>query len=365
MCSKIPCVKKIAVALGMGAVVLLLLGLTSCAVTPPQSFTVGASVGIALPTRASQNWVAAGNTLHDSIEAAGFKPTLQFASATNAIYSQKKQISAMIAAKIPVIIVVAVNPRALGAQLEAANEAGVTIIALDQNLTPAGDNERSEADYFIGYNPYVVGQLQARGLLAGLRSSHGAGPYNVELFAGGADDASSRIRFEGAMSILKPHIAADTIIVRSGDTSFSSTATAGGLTQNVSNRMKLLLATHYKTTRLDGVLTPNDSIASAVIEAVPDWRPVTTGAEPEASTVHLLGGLPLHSTVYSSVVAEGTAAVSLLVRLSHHLKPLTTVEAKSGVTAPFISLPSILVTNVNANTAFADNASLSGVRLVP
>jgi putative multiple sugar transport system substrate-binding protein len=358
-------VNKMRVVFVVVAGLLVMLGITSCAESPREIFTTGSRVGISLPTRASASWVLAGNTLNNSVAAAGFKPNLQFASATNAIHSQKKQISAMIAAKTPLIIVVAVNAGALGAELEAANSAGITIIALDRNLAPAGDNERSEANYYIGYDPYLVGQMQAHGLLAGLRSTKGVGPYNVELFSGGVDDASSRIRFNGAMSILTPHIAANTLVVRSGDTSFSETTTEGGLTQNVADRMSLLMATHYKTAQLDGVFTPTDSMASAVIAAVHGSRPITTGAEPEASTVHLLGNLPLHSTVYSSVIAEGAAAVSLLRQLSQGLKPLTTVEAKSGITAPFISLRPILVTNLNAGAAFADNASLSGVRLGP
>lgn len=343
----------------LAASALALLVLASCAtVQLTRTVKPGAQVGISLPSQSSDSWVLAGELLKNSLTSAGFMPQLQFASRTNAIHSQKLQLSAMIAAKTPVIVVAAIDPRSLGAQLEAAGEAGITIIALDQNLAPSSDNARTQASYFVGYNPYTVGQLQATALLAGLRADKGPGPYNIELFAGTADVASSRIQFDGAMSILTPQIDNKTLVVRSGATTFTTVATASGLPANVTARMKTLRTRYYQTAPLDGVLAPNDIMARAAIMGSPTPAPVTTGAEIETSTVEFLLANRNHTTIYTSQLVEARSATELIVNLSKGRTTTFAVDKISGVTAPFVSLKPVAVTSLNATSAFADNPEL-------
>ena len=70
------------------------------------------------------------------------------------------------------------------------------------------------------------------------------------------------------MSVLKPKIDDGTLKVVSGQTDFEQAVTQGWKAENAQRRMDTLLTGSYGTASLDGVLSPNDTLARAVITSV-------------------------------------------------------------------------------------------------
>jgi putative multiple sugar transport system substrate-binding protein len=142
------------------------------------------------------------------------------------------------------------------------------------------------SDYYLAYDNFKVGELQGQALLEGMKTKKPSGPYNIELFAGDPADANSKPFFYGAMSVLKPKIDDGTLKVVSGQVSQNDAATQGWLAANAQKRMDTLLAANYTTAPLDGVLSPNDTLARAIITSVKAAGkpiPVVTGRIPKSS----------------------------------------------------------------------------------
>ncbi len=244
----------------------------------------GDLIGVALPAKTSQNWVLAGAAFEKSIEKAGFKADIQYAKADGPVPDQQGQISTMLTKGAKVIIIGAADGSQLGSQVKAAKAKGTTVIAWDRNIL-----NTKNVDYYVAFNNYKVGQLQANALLQGLKEKKGSGPYNVELFAGSPDDANATVFFNGAMSVLKPKIDDGTLKVVSDQTTFGKVNTQGWLAQKAQSRMTDLLSQYYSgDTKLDGVLSPNDTLARAILtatKAAGKDNPVVTGQDSETASI--------------------------------------------------------------------------------
>src|SRR5450631_368751 len=59
-------------------------------------FAKDATIGVALPSKTSENWVLAGGLFTNGLKAAGFKGDVQYAGASTTVKDQQDQISAMI-----------------------------------------------------------------------------------------------------------------------------------------------------------------------------------------------------------------------------------------------------------------------------
>lgn len=71
--------------------------------------------------------------------------------------------------------------------------------------------------------------------------------------------------FIGAMNVLQPLIDDGTLVVVSGQTDFTQCATVDWDNSKAQSRMDALLAGNYSDIEIDGVLSPNDGIARAII----------------------------------------------------------------------------------------------------
>ncbi len=168
----------------------------------------------------------------------------------------------------------------LGSQLEAAAAAGIKVIAYDRLV------KNTEAvDVYVAFDNFQVGVLQGTALLEGLGKRMGAGPYNIELIAGSPDDANATPFFEGAMSILQPKIDDGTLTVVSGQLTFEQVAMQGWEAENAQKRMDTVLSGFSTDAKLDGILSPNDTLGRAAMAAVAQAgkeTPVVTGQGSEA-----------------------------------------------------------------------------------
>lgn len=322
-----------------------------------EAFPKGSSIGVALPQKTSENWVLAEKLFNDGLNSAGFKPDVQFAN--GGVSEQQNQISAMVTKGDKVIIVGAIDGAQLGTQLKQAKDAGATVIAYDRLLL-----NTSNVDYYVAYDNFKVGVLQGQALLDGLKAKKPSGPYNIELFAGSPDDANAKVFFDGAISILQPKIDDGTLKVVSGQKAFEQAVTQGWKAENAQRRMDTLLAGTYTSAALDGVLSPNDTLARAIltsVKAAGKPLPVVTGQDSEVESVKSI----LAGEQYSTINKDTRKLVEHAIKMVQDLqsgKQLEINDTKSynnGVkTVPAYLLPPVIVTKDNVKTAYVDDPVL-------
>ncbi|MDI3240449.1 sugar ABC transporter substrate-binding protein [Arthrobacter sp. AL08] len=353
---------KAAAIAAIAALALTACGRTDTATTGGTSGAAGgfpqeSSIGVALPQKTSENWVLAEKLFNDGLNGAGFKADVQFAN--GGVSEQQNQISAMVTKGAKVIIVGAIDGAQLGTQLKQAKDAGATIIAYDRLLL-----NTENVDYYVAYDNFKVGVLQGQALLDGMKAKKPQGPYNIELFAGSPDDANAKVFFDGAMSVLKPKIDDGTLKVLSGQTSFEQAVTQGWKAENAQKRADTLLTGSYGSATLDGVLSPNDTLARAVltsVKAAGKPLPVITGQDSEVESVKSILAGEQYSTINKDTRKLVEHAITMVKDLQAGKKPEVNDDKsynnKVKVVPAFLLEP-VIVTKENVKTAYTDDPVL-------
>jgi len=360
--------RKLSLVVALGAAAALML--TGCTngggTTPPPAttdtsvagFAADATIGVSLPQKTSENWVLAEGLFNDGLTAAGFKPMVSFAD--GGVTEQQNQIQAMIEQNAKVIVIGAIDGSQLGTQLEAAKQAGITIIAYDRLLTNTPD-----VDMYVAYDNCQVGTLQGTALLQGLQAK-GPGPFNIELIAGSPDDANSKPFFECAMNVLQPKIDDGTLKIPSGQTTQQQVGTDGWLAKNVQTRFDAILSGFYTDgTKLDGILSPNDTLARAAVTSVeaagmPD--PIVTGQDSEVESINWIADGKQFSTINKDTNTLVAQVIDIIKQLQQGqtIAFNDTTSYDNGVkVVPAYLLTPVIVTKDNLCTAY-DPATAAG-----
>ena len=362
--------------------------------TGASGFAADSVIGVSLPQKTSENWVLAEKLFNDGLSGAGFKQSVQFAN--GGVTEQQNQIDAMITqgAKVLVadlnaekgealaneiggafasvdvtlalagaavlLVVGAIDGGQLGSQLKAAKDKGITVIAYDRLLTNTAD-----VDYYVAFDNFKVGVLQGTALLEGMAKKKPNGPYNIELFAGSPDDNNAKVFFEGAMSVLQPKIDDGTLKVVSGQTTFEQAVTQGWKAENAQNRMDTLLAGSYTgSTVLDGVLSPNDTLARAIltsVDAAGKAIPVVTGQDSEVESIKSIMAGKQYSTINKDTRKLVAATIDMVKALQAGQKPTVTDDKSynNGVkVVPANLLTPVIATKENAAEVYKDDPTL-------
>ncbi|MET0992441.1 MAG: sugar-binding protein [Lacisediminihabitans sp.] len=325
-------------------------------------FKSGSLIGVALPDKTSENWVLAGKLFTDGLTEAGFKPDVQYAPSNNTASEQASQISTMNTKGAKVLIIGAFDGKQLGSQVKAAAANGATVIAYDRIIQDSKD-----VNYYVAYDNFKVGELQGQALLDGMKERYpSAKSYNIELFSGAQTDPNAKVFFDGALKVLQPKIDDGTLKVVSGQTSIAQTQTTGWLAANAQTRMDTLLAGSYSSTELNGVLSPNDTLARAIIQSIKSAgkntpvMPVVTGQDSEAASIPLIMSGEQYSTINKDTGALVKQAIDMVKELSKGKKASTNSDATNNgsVDVPTYYLPPTLVTAANAAEAYKNNPAL-------
>jgi putative multiple sugar transport system substrate-binding protein len=335
-------------------------GATGGSTAGGEAFPKDSLIGVALPQKTSENWVLAETLFNDGLTEAGFKPDVQFAN--GGVSEQQNQISAMVTKGAKVIIVGAIDGSQLGTQLKQAKDSGATIIAYDRLLL-----NTENVDYYVAYDNFKVGELQGQALLDGMKAKKPAGPYNIELFAGSPDDANAKVFFDGAMSVLKPKIDDGTLKVVSGQTSFEQAVTQGWKAENAQRRADTLLTGSYGTASLDGVLSPNDTLARAVltsVKAAGKPLPVITGQDSEVESVKSIMAGEQYSTINKDTRKLVEHAITMVKDIQAGKTPEINDDKSYNntvKTVPAYLLEPVIVTKENVKTAYVDDPVLGPI----
>ena len=168
------------------------------------------------------------------------------------------------------------------------------------------------------------------------------------------------------MDVLKPKIADGTLKVVSGQTDFNQAVTQGWKAENAQKRMDTLLAASYPgDTALDGVLSPNDTLARAIITSVKAAGkpiPVVTGQDSEVESVKSIMAGEQYSTINKDTRNLVKATIEMVTAIVKGGKPTVNDEKSynNGVkVVPANLLPPMIVTKANAKEAYANDPTLS------
>jgi len=275
-------------------------------------------VGIAMPETHVQRWVKDGNSLKAEAEKRGYKAEVQWGNADQA--QQNQQIQSFLTQGAKVLIVGCIND-GVGSVIAEAAKDKVTVIAYDRIIPNSADYE-----YFITFNNFKVGVLQAQSIVAGLNldAATAAAPKQITLFAGSPTDGNAFFFFDGAMSVLNPYIDKGVLKVvgpypkTSADrAAFQQIATENWQAPIAKTRMENLLNNAARNVTLDAILAPNDTLARAILEACKadaKYRaklPVTSGQDAEFDSAMSIKNGEQYSTVFKDTAKLAEAAILL------------------------------------------------------
>lgn len=218
-------------------------------------------VGIAMPTKSAERWIADGNNMVEELEKLGYKTDLQYGE--DKVENQVAQIENMITKGVDTLVIASIDGSALTDVLEKANAADIDVIAYDRLLMNS-----EHVDYYATFDNFAVGVLQASYIEEQLGLKEGEGPFNIELFGGSPDDNNALINFNGVMSVFQPYIDSEQLIVPSGQTSFNQIATLRWDGSTAQARMDNLLSANYTDKQLDAILSPYDPISLGIISSL-------------------------------------------------------------------------------------------------
>ena len=299
----------------------LALSLAGCGSDEGAAGGEAGTIGVAMPTKSSERWIADGNNIKKQLEAAGYEVDLQYAE--DDIPTQVSQVENMVTKGVDVLVIAAIDGTALGEVLQQAEDTDVPVIAYDRLI-----RESDSVDYYTTFDNEKVGVLQAESLVDGLKAS-GGGPYNVELFAGSPDDNNATFFWNGAMSVLQPMIDSGDINVVSGQTKFDQAAILRWDPATAQKRMEDILTSSYTQETVDGVLSPYDGLSLGIIAALKangyggggKPLPVVTGQDAEVQSVKSILAGEQYSTIFKDTRELARVTVDMIKAIADDKEP--------------------------------------------
>jgi putative multiple sugar transport system substrate-binding protein len=334
----------------------LALSLTACGSAASGSGDKG-TIGVAMPTKSSERWIADGNNIKKQLQKAGYKVDLQYAE--DDIPTQVNQVENMVTKGEKMLVIAAIDGKALGDILKTAKDSKIPVISYDRLI-----RDSNAVDYYATFDNEKVGELQAQSLVDGLKAT-GSGPYNVELFAGSPDDNNATFFWNGAMKVLQPMIDAGDIKIVSGQTKFEQAAILRWDPATAQKRMEDILTKSYTQDTVDGVLSPYDGLSLGIIAALKangyggggKLLPVVTGQDAEVQSVKSIMAGEQYSTIFKDTRELAKVTVAMVKAIGAGKKPEVndTTTYDNGVkVVPSYLLDPVPVNKANVQSALVD-----------
>lgn len=321
-------------------------------------------VGISMPTRSLERWNKDGAQLEGLLQESGYETDLQYAD--DEVDQQISQIQNMVNAPVDILVIAAIDGTALAPILSEAKAQDITVIAYDRLI-----NETSDVDYYATFDNYMVGQMQGKFIEEQLGLADGEGPFNLEPFAGSPDDNNAKFFFAGAWDVLNPYFESGQLVTPSGknpatNDEWQSIGITGWKTEGAQDEMATRLNSFYNDgTKLDAVLSPNDSLALGIAQAletagiVPgaDY-PILTGQDADQANVVNILADKQSMTVWKDTRVLAQRAATMIDEIVAGGEPTTndseTYDNGVKVVPTYLEDP-MVVTKDNVQSALVDS----------
>jgi len=282
----------------------------------------GGTIGIAMPTKSSERWIADGKNVVKNLQSKGYKTKLVYGE--DDPDQQVSQIENLITQGVKGLIVAAIDNKSLNNVLQQAADAKIPVIAYDRLILGT-----KNVDYYASFDNTKVGELQASYIVDKLGLKDGKGPFNLELFAGSNDDNNTKYFFNGAMSVLQPYIDKKKLVVKSGQTKLTQVTTLRWDGATAQKRMEDILTSTYKSDKVNAVLSPYDGISIGILAALKSDGygssskplPVITGQDAELASVKSIIAGQQTQTVYKDTRKLADVASTMVDDVLNGKKP--------------------------------------------
>ena len=166
-------------------------------------------IGIVLPTKDEDRWLADEATFKKLIEEKGYKAEIMYSQADPAI--EKTNVEALIEKGIKVLMICPFDGAAAASTVEMAKAEGVQVISYDRLIMGT-----DAVDYYVAFESLKIGEAMGNYLVQQAEAYGGSG-LNLYLYSGALTDNNSFTYFQGNWNALQPKIADGTFIVRNSE----------------------------------------------------------------------------------------------------------------------------------------------------
>ncbi|MEE1763824.1 MULTISPECIES: sugar ABC transporter substrate-binding protein [unclassified Streptomyces] len=223
------------------------------------------------------------------------KGVTRYANADKDPETQNSQIEQMVADKVDIIIVDAVDSKAVAPAVQKADDAGIPVIAYDRLA-------EGPIDGYVSFDNELVGQVQGRSLVENLGDS---AANKIVMMNGSPADPNAAMFKDGALSELQDKVT----ISESYDTKdWDPKVAKVNMEQAVAK---------LGVDNIDAVYAANDGIAGAVIDVLKTAGvakvPPVTGQDADLDAVQRILAGDQYMTVYKSFPTQAAAAAEMAV----------------------------------------------------
>ncbi|WP_371618489.1 sugar ABC transporter substrate-binding protein [Streptomyces sp. NBC_00454] len=271
------------------------------------------------------------------------KGEVVYANAKQDATTQNSQIDTMITNKVNVLIIDAVDSKAIAGSVKKAKEAGIPVVAYDRLA-------EGPIDAYTSFDNEEVGKVQGKALLEALGDKAKDG--QIVMMNGSVTDPNAALFKKGAHSVLDGKVN----IGKEYDT-------VEWKPENANTNMAAALTALGKD-KVVGVYSANDGMAGGIITALKaagvSPLPPVTGQDAELAGVQRIVAGEQFMSVYKPYAPEAEAAAKMAVALAKGDSIATTATAKvdspttKGV--PSLLIPVVSLTKANVkDTVIRDN----------
>ncbi|MCX4422662.1 sugar ABC transporter substrate-binding protein [Streptomyces mirabilis] len=224
------------------------------------------------------------------------KGKVDYANAAQDATKQSQQFQQMVANKVDVILVDAVDSKAIASDVQKAKDAGIPVIAYDRLA-------QGPIDAYISFDNELVGQVQGKALLEALGTD--ASSKKIVMMNGSPTDPNAAQFKSGALGELNGKV----VISKTYDTKDWDPAVGKANMEKAISAIGL--------SNIAGVYSANDGLAGAVIDAMKTMGvskvPPVTGQDAELDAVQRIVRGEQYMSVYKSYPDEASAAAEMAV----------------------------------------------------
>ncbi|MFD9338015.1 sugar ABC transporter substrate-binding protein [Streptomyces sp. NPDC060028] len=265
------------------------------------------------------------------------KAKVVYANAKQDATTQNAQVDAMIANKVNVLIVDAVDSKAIAGSVKKAKDAGIPVVAYDRLA-------EGPIDAYTSFDNEDVGKVQGKALLEALGDKAKDG--RIVMMNGSVTDPNAKLFKQGAHSLLDGKVN----IGKEYDT-------VDWKPENANTNMAAAISAFGKD-KIIGVYSANDGMAGGIIAALKaaglSTLPPVTGQDAELAGVQRIVAGEQFMTVYKpyAPVAEAAATMAVALAKGEKIDDLINQVVDSPTTkrVPAVLLPSISLTKDNVKT---------------
>ncbi|MFJ7999733.1 substrate-binding domain-containing protein [Streptomyces sp. NPDC096310] len=259
-----------------------------------------------------------------------------YANAKQDATTQSQQVDTMITNKVSVLVVDAVDSKAIASGVKRAKEAGIPVVAYDRLA-------EGPIDAYTSFDNEEVGRVQGKALLDELGDKAKSG--DIVMMNGASTDPNAALFKKGALSVLDGKVN----IGKSYDTKEWKP-------ENANANMEGAISALGKD-KIIGVYSANDSMAGGIITALKSGGfsklPPVTGQDAELAGVQRIVSGEQFMSVYKSYPQEAAIAAEMAVALAKGEKldsiAKTTVDSPTTKGVPTVLVPVVSLTKDNIN----------------